>query len=108
MSHFAIAYHNEAAQLGVDIKELYSALKTDAELNPPEWNIHGRQVNVYKCALMSIRNIAFVSDQKLCICREYGYVPYAVFDPSSTGRQTREASRTLEVGGEAHFGIEPC
>ncbi|KAL5528179.1 hypothetical protein ACEPAF_7315 [Sanghuangporus sanghuang] len=75
VAHFAITYHNEAAQLGVDINELYSAAKTDAELNPPEWNIHGRQVNVYK---------------------QYGYVPFAVFDPSSTGRQTREASRTLE------------
>ena len=51
VSHFAITYHNEASQLGVDINELYSALKTDAELNPPEWNIHGRQVNVYKCAI---------------------------------------------------------
>ncbi|KAH8119163.1 glycoside hydrolase family 92 protein [Phellopilus nigrolimitatus] len=75
VSHFAVTYHNEAAKLGVDINELYSALKTDAELNPPEWNIHGRQVNVYK---------------------EYGYVPFAVFDPASTGRQTREGSRTLE------------
>ena len=41
-------YHNEASRLGVDINELYEALKTDAESNPPEWNIHGRQVNVYK------------------------------------------------------------
>lgn len=28
---------------------------------------------------------------------EYGYVPFSVLDPSSTGRQTREGSRTLEV-----------
>ncbi|EJD03194.1 glycoside hydrolase family 92 protein [Fomitiporia mediterranea MF3/22] len=83
VSHFAITYHNEAAQLGVDINELYSALKTDAEVNPPEWNIHGRQVNVYK---------------------QYGYVPYAVFDPASTGRQTREGSRTLEYAFN-DFGV---
>ncbi|KAL5507032.1 hypothetical protein ACEPAH_6488 [Sanghuangporus vaninii] len=75
VSHFAVLYHNEAARLGVDKNELYSALKTDAEINPPEWNTQGRQVNVYK---------------------EYGYVPFAVFDPASTGRQTREGSRTLE------------
>jgi ribosomal protein S27AE len=48
VSHFAMNYHNEASRLGVDINELYQALQTDAEVNPPEWNIHGRQVNVYK------------------------------------------------------------
>jgi len=29
--------------------------------------------------------------------RQFGYVPFAVLDVSSTGRQTREGSRTLEV-----------
>lgn len=41
-------YHNEAADLGVDLDELYAALLADGDLNPPEWNIDGRQVNVYK------------------------------------------------------------
>ena len=48
VSHFAVNYHNEAQQLGIDLNELYSALLTDGEVNPPEWNIEGRQVNVYK------------------------------------------------------------
>lgn len=30
-------------------------------------------------------------------CREFGYVPFGAFDPASTGRATREGSRTLEV-----------
>ena len=30
--------------------------------------------------------------------RQYGYVPFGVLDVSTTGRQTREGSRTLEVG----------
>ncbi|KAJ3502040.1 hypothetical protein NLJ89_g9066 [Agrocybe chaxingu] len=83
VSHFAVYYHNEAQQLGIDLNELYAALVTDAEVNPPEWNIQGRQVNVYK---------------------QYGYVPFAVLDVSSTGRQTREGSRTLEYAFE-DFGI---
>ncbi|KAF9055676.1 glycoside hydrolase family 92 protein [Panaeolus papilionaceus] len=83
VSHFAIYYHNEAAKLGIDLNELYAALVADGEVNPPEWNIHGRQVNVYK---------------------QYGYVPFAVLDVSSTGRQTREGSRTLEYAFE-DFGI---
>ncbi|KAG6919383.1 hypothetical protein DXG01_006932 [Tephrocybe rancida] len=83
VSHFAVTYHNEAQKLGIDLNELYSALLTDGDLNPPEWNIQGRQVNVYK---------------------QFGYVPFAVLDVSSTGRQTREGSRTLEYAFE-DFGI---
>ena len=48
VSHFAVNYHNEAQQLGIDLNELYSALLTDGEVNPSEWDIEGRQVNVYK------------------------------------------------------------
>ncbi|KAK7052309.1 glycoside hydrolase family 92 protein [Favolaschia claudopus] len=79
VGHFATHYHNEAAALGIDLQELYSAAWTDAEVNPPEWNIQGRQSNVYN---------------------QYGYVPFAVLDVSSTGRQTREGSRTLEYAFE--------
>ncbi|KAL0956653.1 hypothetical protein HGRIS_002785 [Hohenbuehelia grisea] len=83
VSHFAVNYHNEAQKLGINLDELYSALLADGDLNPPEWNTQGRQVNVYK---------------------QYGYVPFAVLDTSSTGRQTREGSRTLEYAFE-DFGI---
>lgn len=48
VSHFAVNYHNEAARLGINLNDLYGALLADGELNPPEWNIQGRQVNVYK------------------------------------------------------------
>ncbi|GJJ06144.1 hypothetical protein Clacol_000333 [Clathrus columnatus] len=75
LADFAVKYHNEAQSLGVDLDELYSALVTDGQVNPPEWNIEGRQINVYK---------------------QYGYVPTDVLDTSSTGMQTREGSRTLE------------
>ncbi|KII92737.1 glycoside hydrolase family 92 protein [Plicaturopsis crispa FD-325 SS-3] len=83
VSHFAVSYHNEAQKLGIDLNELYAALKADGESNPPEWDIEGRQVNVYK---------------------QYGYVPFSVLDTSSVGRQTREGSRTIEYAFE-DFGI---
>ncbi|KAJ7745436.1 glycoside hydrolase family 92 protein [Mycena maculata] len=79
VGHFATHYHNEAAALGIDLQELYSAAWTDGQVNPPEWNIEGRQSNVYD---------------------KFGYVPFAVLDVSSTGRQTREGSRTLEYAFE--------
>ncbi|KAI0254149.1 glycosyl hydrolase family 92-domain-containing protein [Lactifluus subvellereus] len=76
VGHFAINYHNEAEALGIDLEELYAAQISDAEVNPPEWNIQGRQANIYN---------------------QYGYVPYGALDTPSTGRTTREGSRTLEV-----------
>jgi hypothetical protein len=54
VSHFAVGYHNEAARLGIDLNELYSALLADGELNPPEWNTMGRQVNVYKYVMSPV------------------------------------------------------
>ena len=48
LADFAVKYHNEASKLGVDINELYAGLRTDGLVNPPEWDIHGRQVNVYQ------------------------------------------------------------
>ncbi|KAF9061315.1 glycoside hydrolase family 92 protein [Rhodocollybia butyracea] len=79
VGHFAINYHNEAAELGVDLNDLYSAMLADANLNPPEWNIMGRESNLHTA---------------------FGYVPFDAIDPSSTGRQTREGSRTLEYAFE--------
>ncbi|TBU45769.1 glycoside hydrolase family 92 protein [Dichomitus squalens] len=79
VGQFAMLYHNEASALGIDLDELYSAMLADAEINPPEWNTLGRQVNVYK---------------------QYGYVPFGVLDTQSVGRQTREGSRTLEYAFE--------
>ncbi|ESK84677.1 glycoside hydrolase family 92 protein [Moniliophthora roreri MCA 2997] len=82
VSHFALAYHNEAQRLGINLDELYSALLADGDENPPNWYTVGRQINVYK---------------------QYGYVPYDSQDPSA-GIRTREASRTPEYAFE-DFGI---
>lgn len=94
VGHFAISYHNEAAALGIDLEQLYAAMWADGEVNPPEWNIQGRQVNVYKLVSHSP---SVPRSRFNILAREYGYVPFAVLDTGSTGRQTREGSRTLEV-----------
>jgi putative alpha-1,2-mannosidase len=61
--------------MGVDINELYTALASDAFTNAKEFNNGGRQIGVYE---------------------KYSYIPFGVYDTESVGRQTREASRTLE------------
>ena len=48
VSHFAVNYRNEAQRLGINLNELYSALVTDAEVDPPDWKVEGRQANAYK------------------------------------------------------------
>jgi len=48
VTQFAVNYHNEAQALGIDLDELYAALVMDGQVNPPEWNTLGRQVNAYK------------------------------------------------------------
>lgn len=75
LANFALAYHKQAKKLGVNMKDLYDALVSDAYVTPAEWDQGGRQVGVYM---------------------EYGYIPFTVFDTYSTGRQTRELSRTSE------------
>ena len=100
VGHFAINYHNEANALGIDLAELYAAQLADAELNPPEWNIQGRQSNVYKSVFFSPHlcfSLCARADRLRCFCSNYGYAPCGALDPYSIGRTTREGSRTLEV-----------
>lgn len=46
LADFAVKYHKEAAALGVDIQELYRALKTDGEVNPPEVCVNFLDLNL--------------------------------------------------------------
>jgi hypothetical protein len=49
VGHFAMTYHDEAAALGIDLNDLYSAQLADAQNTPPNWDIEGREAGVYKC-----------------------------------------------------------
>ncbi|KAI0771834.1 family 92 glycosyl hydrolase [Irpex lacteus] len=79
VGHFAVTYHDEAEALGIDLNDLYSAMLADGNNTPPNWDIEGRQADVYI---------------------KYGYVPASVVVTNSVGRQTREGSRTLEYAFE--------
>lgn len=59
VGQFAISYHNEAAALGIDLDELFAAQIQDGEVTPPEWNIEGRQIGVYKCGVFSSSHLHF-------------------------------------------------
>lgn len=53
VGQFAVTYHDEAAALGIDLDDLYSAMLADGENTPPNWDIEGRQADAYMCAYLS-------------------------------------------------------
>lgn len=73
VADFAVKYRN--AKQGVNFDDLYKALYDDATTNSVEWTSGGRQIGMYE---------------------QYGYIPFEVYDRTTTGRQNREGSRTLE------------
>ncbi|CDO77723.1 Glycoside Hydrolase Family 92 protein [Trametes cinnabarina] len=66
-------FHEHAAALGVPVDALYQALLADAESQPPNWDLQGRQANVWK---------------------SQGYIPSDVWEKSGTN--SKQVSRTLE------------
>ncbi|EUC67499.1 glycoside hydrolase family 92 protein, partial [Rhizoctonia solani AG-3 Rhs1AP] len=64
---------SRSSELGVSVDDLYSALVTNAEKQSENWNLQGRQTEVWK---------------------KYGYVPADIWEPS--GANTKQASRSIE------------
>ncbi|KLO17793.1 glycoside hydrolase family 92 protein [Schizopora paradoxa] len=81
LSEFFVKFHEEAASLNVSATDLYNALLADAEDQPPNWDLQGRQANIWKML---------------------GYVPSDIFEMSGTN--TKQVSRTLEYAF-GDFGI---
>ncbi|GLB36560.1 putative glycoside hydrolase family 92 protein [Lyophyllum shimeji] len=73
LGEFFVKFHEHAAALGVSTDDLYNALLADAENEPPNWNLQGRQANAWK---------------------QFNYIPQDMFAPG--GANTKQASRTLE------------
>ncbi|KAG6844803.1 hypothetical protein H0H87_003629 [Tephrocybe sp. NHM501043] len=66
-------FHDHAAALNVSADDLYTGLLRDAEDEPPNWNLQGRQATAWK---------------------QFNYIPQDMFAPG--GANTKQASRTLE------------
>ncbi|TDL18249.1 glycoside hydrolase family 92 protein [Rickenella mellea] len=73
LGEFFVKFNEHAAALNVSATDLYTALLADAEVQPPNWDLQGRQANVWK---------------------SLGYIPSDVWEPSGTN--TKQVSRTLE------------
>ncbi|KAI9068178.1 glycoside hydrolase family 92 protein [Trametes sanguinea] len=73
LGEFFVKFAEQAASLDVSADALYQALLADAEDQPPDWNLQGRQVNVWK---------------------QYGYIPQDLIEPG--GANTKQVSRALE------------
>ncbi|KAI1787036.1 glycoside hydrolase family 92 protein [Ganoderma leucocontextum] len=73
LGEFFVKYAAHAKALNVDASALYNALLADAEDQPPNWNLQGRQANIWKSK---------------------GYIPQDVIEPG--GAATKQVSRALE------------
>ncbi|TBU57549.1 glycoside hydrolase family 92 protein [Dichomitus squalens] len=73
LGEFFVKYAEHAADLNVSADALYAALLADAEDQPPDWNLQGRQANVWKST---------------------GYIPQDLIEPG--GANTKQVSRGLE------------
>lgn len=89
-------FHEHAAALNVSPDDLYNALLADAEIQPPNWNLQGRQVEVWKqlggCFWFSLFQNGVADVSRL------GYIPDDMFSPG--GSNTKQVSRTLEVNSD--------
>ncbi|KAH6901837.1 glycosyl hydrolase family 92-domain-containing protein [Coprinopsis sp. MPI-PUGE-AT-0042] len=73
LGEFFVKFHKQATSLGVSPADLYNALLADAEKQPPNWNVQGRQAEAWK---------------------QYGFIPQDMFAPG--GANTKQVSRTAE------------
>ncbi|TCD69013.1 hypothetical protein EIP91_009076 [Steccherinum ochraceum] len=73
LGEFFVKFHEKASALQVDANALYTALIADAEKQPPNFNLMGRQAT---------------------LLNKIGYIPSDVWDPAGTN--TKQVSRTLE------------
>ncbi|KAG5640175.1 hypothetical protein DXG03_000730, partial [Asterophora parasitica] len=73
LGEFFVKFHEHVKALGISADDLYGALVADAENEPPDWNVQGRQADAWK---------------------KYNYVPQDNGAPG--GASTKQASRTLE------------
>ncbi|KAI8996644.1 glycoside hydrolase family 92 protein [Trametes punicea] len=73
VAEFFVKFHQYATDLSVSADALYQALLADAELQPPNWDLQGRQANIWKTL---------------------GYIPSDVWERSGTN--SKQVSRTLE------------
>ncbi|EJD01967.1 glycoside hydrolase family 92 protein [Fomitiporia mediterranea MF3/22] len=73
LGEFFVKFHNFSDSLNVSATDLYNALLADAEDQPPNWDLQGRQANIWKML---------------------GYIPGDIFEMSGTN--TKQVSRTLE------------
>ncbi|KAI0922609.1 hypothetical protein AcV5_009537 [Taiwanofungus camphoratus] len=73
LGEFIVKFNDQADALNVSATVLYDALIADAEDQPPNWDLQGRQANIWK---------------------SLGYIPQDVWEPSGTN--TKQVSRTLE------------
>ena len=93
-------FQQQADALSVPSDALYNALLADAELQPPNWDLQGRQANMWKS---QGRLFCQSTDNSCTYALHTGYIPQDVWERSGTN--SKQVSRTLEVSAILIFVV---
>ncbi|KAL0573680.1 hypothetical protein V5O48_008277 [Marasmius crinis-equi] len=91
LAEFYVKFEKQVAELGVSANDLYEALLADAEDTPKNWNIQGRQADVWK-------EKGLYSNQFIAL--DFSSAVLSGYIPSDTtyrgGANTKQVSRSVE------------
>ena len=95
-NHSFCRLQDHVAELNVSADDLYTALLADAEEQPPNWNVQGREANAWKeYSGFCFPVLADCPPERLSHVFLSDYIPQFFFNPG--GANTKWVSRTLEV-----------
>ncbi|KAH9919561.1 glycoside hydrolase family 92 protein [Fomitopsis serialis] len=93
LGEFMVKYYEHAAELNVSATDLYAALLADAEDQPPNWDLVGRQANIWK-TLANGYNTKQVSRTI-----EYAFGDFAISQVARVMGNTADADKYAERAG---------
>jgi len=99
LAYYYCRFYDHATALNVSADALYNALLADAEDQPPNWNLQGRQTAVWKQYSQKI--ITYLVLVVTIIFADF--IPSDIY--GSGGAATKQVSRTLEVGAFSNFNL---
>ncbi|KAK0440865.1 glycosyl hydrolase family 92-domain-containing protein [Desarmillaria tabescens] len=91
LAEFFIKYQNHTSALGVSDQDLYTALLADAENTPPNWNIQGRQADVWKEFGANTKQVSRAI--------EYAFDDFAISQVAKGLKKTEDAAKYTSRAG---------
>lgn len=95
LGEFMVKFASVARTYNVSAPDLYSALLSDAEEQATDWNLQGRQINVWKQYSAFYAVLQLMKPCQLTQSGHSDFIPQDIYEPG--GAPSKQVSRTLEV-----------